>query len=147
MADLGDAIYAILSGNAAVAALVPGTVGNYDFNIFPGLAPEAIGTAAYIVFKRITGVEDNTLDGDSDLCESRIQVDCVAPTYSKAKAIRDAVMAAGSLQGFRGTSANIVIQSCFQTNQHEFDQPSPNNVNLRTFGRSIDFTVWHVGPA
>lgn len=147
MADLGNAIYAILAGNAGVTALVPTTIATYKFNIFPGLAPETIGNVAYIVYKRISGVEDATLSGDSQLCESRIQLDCIAPTYDAATAIRDAVMASGSLQGYAGTIGGVTIQSCFEVNQHEFNQPSPSNLSLRSYGRSIDFDIWHVGPA
>lgn len=147
MADLGDAIYAILSGNAGVTALVPSTVTGYAFNIFPDFAPEVVGIHPYIVFKRISGVEDATLSGDSNLCDSRVQVECIAPTYAGAKAIKAAVMAAGSLQGYAGTIASVTIQNCFEDNQHSFVQPSPSNLNIRTWGQSIDFIVWHVGPA
>jgi hypothetical protein len=148
VADLGDAIFAILSADSTVQGLVPGTTGNTTlapYNIFGDYAPEAIGVKPYIVYKRISGVEDATLSGDSDLCDSRIQIDCIAPTYAAAKAIKAAVF--NALQAYVGTIGGVTIQSSFQVNQHSFSQPSPNDQNLLTFGRSVDFQIWHVGPA
>jgi hypothetical protein len=145
MADLGDAIYAILSENVGVAALVPATLSNVDFNIFPDLAPETIGIVPYIVYKRISGIEDATLSGDSNLCDSRVQIDCVHPTYAGAKALGVAAMAA--LQVYAGTIGGVTVQVSVQVSQHSFVQPAPSNLNIRTYGRSIDFNVWHVGPA
>jgi len=134
MADLGDAIYAILSGNTAVSDAVNG-------NIFPDEAPRTVGNIAYIVFKRISGVEDFTMDGSSNLCQSRVQIDCVAPDYPTAKSIYAAVFAA--LQGYKDTIGGVTIKSCFESGKRTFVDPSPTDETLRSFGRSADYMIWH----
>lgn len=82
-----QALYAVLSGAAAVSALV-GT------RIEPENSQQS-STLPRIVYERTASEYENTLTGSSSgLCRATYDYDCIASTFSGAKALADAVRSA-----------------------------------------------------
>ncbi|WP_304615842.1 tail completion protein gp17 [Paracoccus sp. (in: a-proteobacteria)] len=83
---------ALLAGNAALAALLPGGV---------HWRPAPQGTVRpYAVLDEIGTTNEHTMQGPDKLNESRVQVSAYADTYAQAAQIKRAVKAAAD--GHRG---------------------------------------------
>jgi hypothetical protein len=142
MLEVEEAVYALLSGSGTIIALVPGTGTNAaGVNVFPDEAPKGIGHNPYLVYKKISDPTLAWLQGSSGLAESRFQFDAVAPTKAAAKAIKNAVY--DLLEGYVGTQASILIECCLHEGEHAYVTPSVDDDNLRTFGYSQDWMIWH----
>ena len=85
-------LYSTLAGNSGVTDLV-------STRIYPNFAPE---DAEYplIAYQVVSGSRISTLQGVSDAVRKRIQISCHANTYSSAKAIAAAVVAALEGNGY-----------------------------------------------
>lgn len=94
-----DALYAILSGAAAVAADV-------SDQIYPERAPDGV-TGRYIVYTLIHDESDQTHESASSLTRARYQLDCYAPTAAAAKNL--AKKARAELHGYQGTIAGVRV--------------------------------------
>lgn len=85
MAALGESLFAALTADAAVAALV-------EARVFPNKAPQD-AAAPFVVYQLISEVPENILRGGSSLSSSRLQVDSYGVTYLEAHAVAAAVAA------------------------------------------------------
>ena len=54
----------------------------------------AVATVPYIIFLRVVSVVNNSLSGRSDLQKTRVQIDVLDRTYSRAQALAGQVVAA-----------------------------------------------------
>lgn len=81
-------VYTLLTGNAAVAALV-GT------KIFPGLVPQNTAMPA-ISYELVSGVEILPINAQAGgvIIRSRVQVSVLARTYTEVKTIHEAIRGA-----------------------------------------------------
>lgn len=96
------AIYAKLSGDAAVSALVAARV-------YPNLAPQDT-TLPYIVFKEVTSqVYQSKTPGNDGLSRSDVEVHCVAEEQLDANTLAEEVREA--LHGFSGTVGGVAVTS------------------------------------
>lgn len=86
-------LYSTLSNDSGVTALC-------STRISPNMARE--GTALpYIVYAVVTGSNINTITGVGDMQRKRIQLDCNAATYTAAKNLAAAVIAALEGNGYK----------------------------------------------
>lgn len=99
--DIEEHIFARLSGDAALAALV-------GAKVYPVICPP--GTAApYVIFQKV-GTDPATVhDGAGELAHDLYQFSCVGATYAQARAVRAALKAA--LDGVALASGDIPILS------------------------------------
>lgn len=94
-----QAFRALLTGSAAIMALVPVTRINWL------LAPQ--GTPRpHVVLTLVDDAEGLTLTGPDGLSQGRVQVDCYADTYAAAKAVANEIRAL--LHGYRGGSFRLI---------------------------------------
>lgn len=95
-------IYAVLTGDAGVSALV-GT------RIYPLVVPQDASLPA-IAYQRVSGGPTYTQDGDANLTPARFQFTCLGSSYSQAKAVATAVRAA--ISGASGTWDDVTVGAC-----------------------------------
>jgi hypothetical protein len=115
MADLGKAIYSILSG----APLVGGTLDN---KIYPVSAPQS-ATLPYLVYK-IVGVEPNdTKDDVSDTDAVRVQFELVDKSYSRIVQTAEALRVL--LDRFRGQVGATFIDGVRYLEYEDDFSPEP----------------------
>lgn len=79
-----EALLAHLAANGGVRALVSGRI---EWTARSDTSPS-------VALHLITSIPDTTLAGQSGLVEARVQIDCWADTFLKAKQIGNAVIAA-----------------------------------------------------
>lgn len=86
MSQVESKLYALLTADPAVSAIV-GT------RVYPMVLPQRCTFPAASYF-RVSGGQQNTLDGYSGTENPRIQVDCWAREYADAKALASAIRTA-----------------------------------------------------
>lgn len=121
---------ALLTGSAAVTALVPSGRINWSENPQGAAAP-------YIVLHLIGNAEGLHLKGGTGLFEGRVQVDCYARTPSEAIAVGAAV--GDLLQAYSAAGFRLIRLSSTRGPRRDGGATDPD----RTFCRSHDFiTHW-----
>lgn len=94
-----------------------------------------------IVLAKVSSVPAYHAAGQSDLADSRVQVDCYAETALTALSIARAVKAAIPKAPF---TAGGIDFSLFQLSERQsYEDPTPSH---RVHRVSIDFQVWHTSP-
>jgi len=127
MADVGQAIYSRLSGNAPVAALV-------STRIFP-YTPIDPKTRPYITYHLVSMVQrPHAMGTTPGLVTDRYQVDLWADSYEAMIALDDAVYAA--LSRWRGTVATVTVEDSMHVDRREIYEP-----DTELFRRSNDYEV------
>ena len=119
----------LLTGNAALTALVPSTSINF------GISPQSLQFPVVLCFPVSMEAQlttDNGQTGVGRLDNIRLQVSCYARTYSAARSIADAVRVAleGQLQ------ANVTKYLCVDYRSAQEDIPD-------CFGIVLQFSCWH----
>lgn len=136
--SLGAVIYARLHDNAAIVALV-GT------RIHPLKAPQGAALPR-IVYKVVSGESLGSFDGPNGQAVYRVQLDLVAATYdgidALATAVRKRVADGGPLDGYRGTTASVVVQACYRIDETDVDEPPDPADETGLFVKSMDFEIW-----
>lgn len=132
--DLRPALRAYLLADAAIAAQV-------GARVFPSFLPQGI-VAPSIVYHRISGFGDHTMQGPSGYTVSRVQVTAFAQALDTAEAIANLVKA--RLDGYRGTMgaglAAVKVQGVF----YETDNPPTFDDARKIYGAGRDYMV-HFG--
>jgi hypothetical protein len=94
-----------------------------------------------IVLAKVSSIPAYHAAGQSDLADSRVQVDCYAETALTALSIARAVKAAIPKAPF---TAGGIDFSLFQLSERQsYEDPTPSH---RVHRVSIDFQVWHTSP-
>lgn len=125
----GNALFAILTADTAVAALVVA-------RIYPVTAPQNV-TKPYAVYQRIGGIRNRSLDGPDGLARPRYQIDAWSLDIDEARAIAAAIRRA--IDGFRGQSAGLTIGEILMDDE-PFEDFEPDTLLYRV---SADYIVWH----
>lgn len=128
MAGAEEALFAILSNDAGVTAIV-------GDRIYPLQTPEE-GQYPALSYWRVDGPREHALDGPAGLARPRMQVDAWANDFRTAKAAIEAVIEA--LDGYRGTVAGVSIVGILALNDHDIFEPS-----TRTYHVAADFEVMY----
>lgn len=110
-----------------------------DDRIYPIFIPES-ATLPCITYQTISRPEQQSHDGPVHLVNSRIQITSFADHFDDALSVAAAVRE--SLNGFAGIFENITIQYINVDGGGDVPSVSPDNDQLRRFGRRIDFEVW-----
>jgi hypothetical protein len=128
MAELEEAVYSRLSGNVAVAALV-------STRIYPNKIPQEAALPA-VAYQRISARRVKAHAAPTGLARVRVQVTCVARSYSEVKGLAAAVRTA--MQGVMGTVGGVGVQgSWLETDADEYgDAETLHSVRQ-------DFMIWH----
>jgi hypothetical protein len=133
MKDLRPALRKHLLDDPAIAA----TVGA---RIYPMVLPQGI-VATSIVYTRVSGVGDHTMQGASGLNQPRYQIDAWSGTLDGAFNLADAIKE--RLDGFAGTvtygdpAQSVVIQGAFFADEREdYDTGS------KLYRVSRDYMIW-----
>ena len=85
-------LYTTLTGDAGVSALV-------STRVYPNPAPEGASKPLVSYFV-VSGTRITTIPGVGDATRKRVQINCHANTYSSAKAVAAAVIAALEGDGY-----------------------------------------------
>jgi hypothetical protein len=134
--DIRPGLFAFFRDDVAIGPLV--TAGGIA-RIYPVVLPQSVKLAS-IVYTRISGQGDYTMQGPSGYSRPRFQIDAWAPTVDAAVTLANAIRAA--LDGFTGaigTGANAVfVQGVFIADEREdYDDI------VQMFRVSRDFFIHH----
>lgn len=134
MASLGEAIFAILNGDADVSTLV-------DNRIRPEMAGQKLARP-YIVYTRISdvGVESQA-DGGSNLSNARMQLDCYEDGYIKGQDLGNKVRKA--MQGRIGTFGGLEICGTSIIDKRDLSAPPFDGSEDPHRRVSIDVSIWY----
>lgn len=121
MTDLETGLKAHLTADLNLAALIAARV-------YPVLRPQNAVLPA-LSYQRISGVRVSSLAGPSYACESRIQIDCWAASYSAVKTLSRAVRK--RLDGFRGSLGGVQVGSCLIDNATTCTKTTSRSIGSR----------------
>lgn len=124
------ALYEILSGDTAVAALV-GT------RIYPKKAPQGVARP-YVVFHKTTRRPSRTFTGYS-LSRGLWQIDAWADDFDTADTLGDAIEDA--LDEFRGDAGGRTLAITLDNDSDDYEPDTD------LYRQSLDFVIWDSGPA
>lgn len=127
MADVEKAVYAILSANAGVTALI-------STRIYPTVIPQDVALPA-VAYQRISTRPLHTQGNPATIARIRVQTTALATTYAQAKSVAAAVKAA--LNGYRGTSGNITVRAATLADEAD-GYASENNI----YEARQDWFIW-----
>jgi hypothetical protein len=119
--SLETKIFTILTTDPAVSAVIAS-------RCFPVVLPQNV-TLPAVSYQRISGGQENSLKGSSNLENPRIQVDVWGTTYSAVKDLAAKVMAA--------MRAASTFKALVISDQDLFEDET------ETYRVSIDFSIWH----
>jgi hypothetical protein len=127
MADVGQAIYSRLSGNAAVSALAATRIKPYT--------PVDPLTRPYITYHLISMVQrPHAMGSTPALVTDRYQIDVWADSYASMVELDDAVYAA--LSRWRGSTAGVEIVDSLHVDRRELYE-----ADTQLFRRSNDYEI------
>lgn len=113
----------------ATLVAAAGVTGRVDDRIYPQHRPQDIDEPSLVYF-RIAGQRDNTLDGYSNLENPRISIECYATAVDARRELADAVIEAmGASTRFSAISAISPV---------DFYDPG-----LGEYKRILDFSIWN----
>lgn len=129
MAELEEALYSRLTATGAVTALC-------STRIYPAKIPQE-ATLPAVAYQRISARRVRAHAAPTGLARVRVQVVCVARSYSEVKGLSAAVRRA--LEGVIGTVGGVGVQgSWLETDADEYgDAEGLHSVRM-------DFMLWHV---
>lgn len=104
MPSFSESLFAFLVSKSAVATLVTDGGSPATYRIFPGHADEN-PTMPCIVYRVISVVRGQDFDGPDGHARTRVQIDCMADTYTGAEALANAVR--GALNGHSGAMGSL----------------------------------------
>jgi hypothetical protein len=132
MADVEEAVYAILRSAGGVTAIV----GTGDAaRIYPNVVPQDAGLPA-MAYQRISALRRATHGSPASLARPRIQITMLAESYSQVKGLAAAVREA--LDGFMGTAGGVSVGVALA--EDETDEFGSSN-NLHVVRQ--DYMIWH----
>ena len=144
VADLRPGLVAYLYADAGIYAAVEGSItrANGGERIFPVKLDQGVKKTS-IVYSRISGLGDHTMQGPSGLARPRIQIDCWAPTANAAALLADLVK--NRIDGFRGSMPygsnspqdTITVQGVFfDSERDDYDEIA------KLYRVSRDYLIW-----
>lgn len=115
-----SAIYTALTNDATVTGLI-------GARVYPVIAPQNI-TKPYAVFRRITGLSVNGLDGELGTTNGRFEINVYAETYAQTKIISEAIKEAMKSSSLR----SVLI----------YDQDLDYEEEVELYRLMLEFRVW-----
>lgn len=136
LADIRVGLRAYLLGESAISTAVGGSR-IYALRLPQGQVQDSI------VYSRISGIGDHTMQGATGLARPRVQIDCWSADLDRANALANLVKQ--RIDGFRGSilwgenspSEAIVVQGIFFDSEREdYDDTA------KLYRVSRDFLIW-----
>lgn len=136
MKDIRPGLFAFLAADASIAAAV--TAGGVS-RIFPIVLPKGVQLTS-IVFTRISGEGDYTMQGRSGYVRPRYQIDAWAKTPPEAVSLSNFIKdALDGYSGAMGSGANAVdVQGIFCAGEREDYDPA-----VEMYRVSRDYFIHH----
>lgn len=103
--------------------------------VYPITAPQGTPLPRITVHK-ISAVRTYHVQGQADLVESRVQVDCWGRSFGEAKDAARAIITA--LSGYR----DDFFSGVFIDGERDFFD-APSNTSERIYRTSVDLIIWH----
>jgi hypothetical protein len=125
---LEEGLYAHLTSDSDVTDLV-------SLRIYPLQVPQDVDLPA-MAYQRISGPRDQSQAGPSGLVWARIQLTFLGSTYLEAKTVAGAVR--GSIDGFKGTMGDVVVNACHLENEIDDWSPSFEKATVQH-----DYGIWY----
>lgn len=97
-------------------ATITGLVGT---RVYPGKAPQDV-TLPYVVYSRISTTRTPTLNGPTNVPETRIQLDVIANSQASAEQVATALR--NRLDGFTGVSASVAVLSSVVEDEQDLSE-------------------------
>ena len=128
-----QAVYSVLAADSAVAALV-------STRIYPTIAPEG-ASLPFLAYRRVetehVQTKSRTLD---DLARARVEVRCVASTYSGVRTLADKVRLA--MHGYAGTVGSYTIRGVIDEGEYDSGEMPPDGTDVPRHVVVNDYGVW-----
>jgi len=124
-----QSILETLQANTAINAALPG-------RIFSGLLPSGVSDAVgpWLVFERISNVQEASLDGDAGLGQSRYQFTIGSSNKASVDTVRDLLL---KLNATSYTAVGGQLVTFFHAGDHEH-----YDAQARIHTAVIDFLIW-----
>ena len=140
MSQIEEALYAKLTGNAGVNAVVSGRVR-------PQLILQADAFPA-IRYERLGGDQHDATEGALGIANAELVLECWAATYTAAKALRDLVRLALQASGGRGSVAISGGAAVKIRRTHLTDSTDPMELAIgreqqRKWGAAMMASLWY----
>lgn len=129
LADIRVGLRTYLLSVTAISNAVGGN------RIYPGILPQGEKQPS-IVYNRITGQGDNTMDGPSGLSRPRFQIDAWAASADEAAELANLVKE--HIDGYRGLMGDVVVQGVFFDSERDDYQ-----ADIKMFRVSRDYLIWY----
>ena len=97
-------------------ATITGLVGT---RVYPGKAPQDV-TLPYVVYSRVSTTRTPTLNGPTNVPETRIQLDVIANSQASAEQVATALR--NRLDGFTGVSASVTVLSSVVEDEQDLSE-------------------------
>ena len=134
MASIGNAIYAKLTGDSAVAAITTTVIPNY--------APKS-STYPQVVYEVKSTEYDATYTGNSGLVKCELVLRCLVNSrqgYDACNTLGNAV--AASLDQATGTFGGVAVQRFFLNDDAEDQFEDQDSDEIVYYVRELNFEVW-----
>ena len=131
MASAHAAVYALLAGDATLAAIV-GT------RIYVARAPQD-AALPYVVYEEAEAERVRSLSGDVDYVSSVVDVSAFAASHAQALAAGNAAREA--VNDYRGTSGSTVVALLAVTREQDLHIPPSNGGETGTFERALELEI------
>lgn len=132
MKDIRAGLFSFLSSDPGVSGVV---TANGIARIFPVILPQSVKLAS-VVYTRVSGRSEYTMQGADGLARSRMQIDAWAPTAPAASDLANKVKDA--ISGYTGTMGSVFVQGVFMDSERDvYDD------KVQMFGVSRDYFIHH----
>lgn len=121
---LEEKIYSVLSGDAAVSAIV-------GSRIYPERAPQT-PQLPLVTYSRVSTSFVHTMVSDASTRRARVQITCWAPSYAAMRDLSDKVILA-----LRDYSGGPIVRAFLEN-----EGPDLFDADLQAYGRVLEFGIW-----
>lgn len=114
----------------------------YTPNVYPVRIPEDAVAYPCVVVQQISGPRITTLDGPTGKSRSRVQLSCIATTYTAAKQLMDSILS--GLDGFLGYWNGLQIGGVHVEDERDEDYKPINADDTAKFCVHVDLIIWYL---
>lgn len=132
MSLIEEALVSLLRSNSTVASLVA-------TRIYPVVIPQGAALPC-IEYRQLSGQTEHSHDSNADLARPRYQFTAISASYSQAKTLANAIVAA--LNNYQGTVSSVQIDAILKQNQMDLFTRTEDQ-SASTFSSLVDFVVFH----
>ena len=119
----------------------------YTSAVYPVRIPETVVTYPCVVIQQISGPRITTLDGPTGKSRSRVQLSCIATTYTDAKKLMDSIIAPvsqGGIDGFQGYWNGLLISGVHVEDERDEEYKPINADDVAKFCIHVDLIIWYL---